>query len=127
MHLSNGENNFAVATYLIVTDKFLDTFDFISFKRCVIGRYGDCTRQVEQSEVEAAAKIANIHDFVESLPEVTRTKHSFPGYVATPHLNFFSVSAPHVAVAFYHNYLQLNSTSSRITQLFNILRDIQRE
>ena len=32
--------------------------------------YGDLTRTVSQEEVIAAAKSANIHDFIDSLPEV---------------------------------------------------------
>ena len=33
--------------------------------------YGDNTRRVEQDEIVAAAKKANIHDFIESLPDVS--------------------------------------------------------
>lgn len=33
--------------------------------------YGDNWRKVNQSEIEAAARKANIHDFIESLPDVS--------------------------------------------------------
>lgn len=38
--------------------------------------YGDNTRQVSQEEVVEAAKQANIHSFIESLPDV-RNKPSY--------------------------------------------------
>ena len=34
-------------------------------------RYGDNFRQVSDEEVETAAKSANIHDFITSLPQVS--------------------------------------------------------
>ena len=37
-------------------------------------RYGDNSREVSMGEVVAAAKTANIHDFVEGLPEVSLSK-----------------------------------------------------
>jgi len=36
----------------------------------IFTRYGDCTRRAADEEVVAAARNANIHDFVESLSEV---------------------------------------------------------
>lgn len=33
--------------------------------------YGDNSRTVTQEEIEAAAKAANIHSFIEGLPQVT--------------------------------------------------------
>lgn len=33
-------------------------------------QYGDNSRIVSQEEVEAAAKAANIHNFIDNLPEV---------------------------------------------------------
>lgn len=38
--------------------------------------YGDNSRQVPINEVIEAAKAANIHDFITSLPEVSRTFES---------------------------------------------------
>lgn len=34
--------------------------------------YGDNSREVTQNEIETAARLANIHDFICSLPEVGR-------------------------------------------------------
>ncbi len=45
----------------------------VLFDRSVAGniRYGDCSREPSMGEVIAAAKGANVHDFVEALPEVS--------------------------------------------------------
>ena len=37
--------------------------------------YGDTSRVVEMSEIIAAAREANIHHFVETLPQVIKTLH----------------------------------------------------
>ena len=49
----------------------------ILFDRSIAGniRYGDCTREASMDEVVQAAKGANIHDFVMSLPDVSLLKN----------------------------------------------------
>lgn len=39
--------------------------------------YGDNSRTVTLEEIKAAAKAANIHDFIENLPQVTSFKKSY--------------------------------------------------
>ena len=39
-------------------------------------RYGDNFREVSDEEVEAAAKSANIHNFITSLPQVCDSLHT---------------------------------------------------
>ena len=34
--------------------------------------YGDLSREISESEIIEAAKSANIHDFIDGLPEVSR-------------------------------------------------------
>lgn len=38
--------------------------------------YGDNSRQVSQQEIEEAAKAANIHSFIEGLPQVQYNNHT---------------------------------------------------
>jgi ABC-type multidrug transport system fused ATPase/permease subunit len=38
--------------------------------------YGDNSRQVTMDEIMAAAKAANIHNFISSLPDVSRRLHT---------------------------------------------------
>ncbi len=35
--------------------------------------YGDISREISQEEIENAAKAANIHDFIDTLPKVRTT------------------------------------------------------
>ena len=48
----------------------------VLFDRSIAGniRYGDCTREASMEEVVNAAKGANIHNFVMSLPDVSFIK-----------------------------------------------------
>jgi len=48
-------------------------------------RYGDNSRVVSQEEIEEAAKAANIHTFIEKLPQVRDSDHLF-----TVRLDFWS-------------------------------------
>ena len=46
--------------------------------------YGDNAREVSQGEVEAAAKVANIHDFITSLPMVRPQLVNYCYFITSP-------------------------------------------
>jgi ABC-type multidrug transport system fused ATPase/permease subunit len=53
--------------------------------------YGDTSRDVEMQEIIEAAKNANIHNFITSLPQVRSNTKRFPG--ATLATSFYIVKA----------------------------------
>ena len=73
MQVSEGENIEALNVAMVRSNIGVVSQEPVLFDRSIADniRYGANSREVTMDEVVAAAKMANIHDFIESLPEVS--------------------------------------------------------
>ena len=73
MQVLEGENIEALNVPMVRSNIGVVSQEPVLFCRSIADniRYGANSREVSMEEVVAAAKMANIHDFVEGLPEVS--------------------------------------------------------
>jgi len=72
VRVSDSKNLSLNLGLFVAYKKRIDQLRHLMYIRCVsiFTRYGDCTRRATDEEVIAAARNANIHDFVETLSKV---------------------------------------------------------
>ena len=75
MQVLEGENIEALNVAMVRSNIGVVSQEPVLFDRSIADniRYGANSREVNMDEVVAAAKMANIHDFIDGLPEVSRS------------------------------------------------------